>query len=149
MKDADRKLSRRKLLIAGGLTVAAGVLIAKPLKTIAPRRSSSLVRQRLQLPSLATADYETWLAQVGSIFVIGPGVRIALKGIEPLQSGGDRPPGVARENAFLLAFDPVGGATMAGDLIYMAVHPQLGAVNIFLQASPDRATPARMLAVFN
>lgn len=149
MNKADRKLSRRKILAAGAVAVAAGVLIAKPLKILAPKRSSSLARPRALPPSLATGSYETWLAQVGSVFTLGPATRMTLTGVQPLLNGGQRPPGLARDSAFLAVFDPLGGATMAGDLIYVAVHPQYGAVTIFLQESPDRSTPARMLAVFN
>jgi hypothetical protein len=150
MQQSGGKFSRRKLLIAGGLAAATAAIVAKPLaRIIAPRHGSTLVRARVQPLSLASAGYDDWLAQVGSTFAIGPGVRIALTGVRSLASGGARPASLGRGTAFLAVFDPIGGATLAGDLIYIAIHPTLGAVTIFLSASPDPATPARMLAVFN
>jgi hypothetical protein len=99
--------------------------------------------------SLGSAGYDEWAVQVGSVFAIGGGTSMRLTGVRALESGGSRPIRLARDSAFLAVFDPLGGATMAGNLIYTAVHPEHGALMMFLTASSDSRTPARMLAVFN
>jgi hypothetical protein len=153
MKNADNKLSRRHvLLVTGGAAVAAGAVLASPLRTSVERGARELaVAQPWLRPmlSLANASYDEWAAQVGSVFAIGGATGMRLAGVQALNSGGVRPSSLVRTQAFVAMFDPIGGGTMAGDLIYTANHPQYGPLAIFLQASADARTPARMLAVFN
>lgn len=151
MDKAEPRFSRRALLLAGGGAAAVAALAAPFRKTIA-RRSRSLVGAQTWLRpqvSLAHASYEDWQALAGSVFVLGGGSLLTLAGVQALQSGGARPPGLARDKAFLAVFDPLAGATLPGDLIYTAGTGEYAPLQIFLSASSDRATPGRMLAVFN
>lgn len=152
MLELKNTLTRRKaLVVAGGAAVAAGAVLASPLRPTVERtvREATVSQPWLRgVVSLADGSYEEWLAQVGSVFALGGGLSMRLAGISALNSGGDRP-GALRQRAFAAMFDPVGAATLPGDLIYTANHPQYGPLAIFLSAAPSRGAPARMLAVFN
>jgi hypothetical protein len=152
MEKTDKALSRRKLLVAGGAAAVAGSVLIASSKSAISRRSRSLIRAQpflRRLLSLADAGYDEWAAQVGSLFAVGGGNPIQLVGVRALNSGGERPPGLGRDRAFVAMFNVLGGGTMAGDLIYTASHPEYGPLQIFLGASSDPATPGRMLAVYN
>jgi uncharacterized protein DUF6916 len=99
--------------------------------------------------SLADGSYEEWMAQVGAAFSVGGGTVLRLAGVQAFAAAGARPMGLARSRAFVALFDPVGGATMAPDLIYTVNHREYGPLQIFLSASTNTRTPARMIAVFN
>jgi hypothetical protein len=147
------KFSRRNMILAlGGAFAAAGVLIAAPFKNPIignVRRLAAFTAGNRGRVSLGDAGYDEWVQQVGSVFTIAGGTRLQLAGVRPLASGGSRPASLGRNSAFLAVFDAIGGATVAGDLIYGASHPQYGAMMIFLTASSDPRTPARMFALFN
>lgn len=152
MKNAGGKLSRRNILAGGGAALAAGALAATAFKTQIVNEARGVLESKAGAPrpvALATASYDDWLAKVGTMFSVGGGTNLRLSGVRPLTSAGARPAGVARAQAFLAVFDALAGARLAGDLIYTVANPQLGPLSIFLSASPDPTTPARMLAVFN
>lgn len=152
MTKTGRKLSRRKILAGGGAAVAVGALAAVQFRTQIVAQARAVLETRGVAPravSLATGSYNDWLAKVGTVFSLGGGTNLRLTGVRPLTSTGTRPAGVARSQAFLAVFDALAGTTLAGDLIYTAANPQSGPLSIFLSASPDPTTPARMLAVFN
>lgn len=151
MEKAEPRISRRTLLLAGGGAATVAALAAPLRKTIA-NRSKSLVRAQpwiWRATSLARASYEEWEALVGSVFSVGGGSQLRLAGIRALESGGARPPGLARDRAFVAMFDTLAGGTLAGDLIYTAALGQYAPLPIFLSASNHPGTPGRMLAVFN
>jgi len=153
MEEPDNHLSRRKMmLVTGGAVAGAGALIAAPFreKIVATAREA-LTSTRLGrgLLSLAHAGYEEWAAQVGSVFTLGGGTRITLAGVRPLPSSGTRPAGLGRDRAFVAVFEPARGQSLAGDLIYTAIHREYGPLPLFLSAGGDARTPGRMLAVFN
>lgn len=149
MKLTDLNLSRRNTLVAlGGTAVAAGVVFAASSTNSLSQSgggSTSTSASRTTV-NLATAGYDTWLAQVGTKFT-GAGYTLKLSGLSALNSTGVRPDGL-RDRAFALNFDVAQGLTMAGDLIYTISHPQYGPLQIFLSATGP-ATPSRMIAVFN
>lgn len=154
MDNASRFLSRRKLLVVLGATAgAAGAAMLSPFRNVFVRNARQLVRQqpilRRMLLSLASAGYDEWMDQVGAVFSIGGGTSMRLAGVEPFSAGGTRPIALPRDRAFMAVFDLLNGATMAGDLIYTANHPQYGPFQIFLAASSDPRSPSRMIAVFN
>ena len=153
MEKTGNKLSRRNmLLIAGGAVAGAGALIAAPFRQQIVRRGRELVTSTSfgrRFVSLANADYDEWAAQVGSTFTLGGGTALKLVGVRAFPSSGNRPAGLARSRAFVAVFDPLGGRTLAGDLIYTANHAEYGPLPLFLSGAGDPRTPARMLAVFN
>ena len=149
MEKQGFRLSRRHTLVAlGGAAATAGVVLAASKTTLLGQSgggSGSTTAARTTV-NLATAGYDTWLAQVGTKFT-GGGYSLKLSGIAPLLSTGTRPAGL-RDRAFALNFDVSGGLTMAGDLIYTINHPQYGPLQVFLSAAGPQL-PARMIAVFN
>ncbi|HKR24505.1 MAG TPA: hypothetical protein VJS15_04545 [Allosphingosinicella sp.] len=150
--ETESNVSRRNVLLVAGGMAAVGALAASPARTVIARGAQDLLASRAGTPritSLATASYEQWLGQVGSVFSLGGGVRMQLSGVRAMSSTGARPASLARNRAFVAFFDPAGGSTLAGDLIYTITHAQHGPLQLFLSASPDARTPARMLAVFN
>lgn len=154
MDKAKRFLSRRKLLFAlGGAATVAGAAMIKPFRAVLARNAREvLARQptlRRMLLSLANASYEEWMDLVGATFAVGGGTSLRLVGVEPFAARGTRPIALARGSAFVAHFDAPNGQTMAGDLIYLATHPQYGPLQIFLSASTDPRMPRRMTAVFN
>jgi len=151
MKLTDLTLSRRHTLVAlGGAAVTAGAVLAASRTTLLGQSSggstSSTTTSRTTV-NLATAGYDTWLAQVGTKFSSAGGYSLKLSGITALNSTGARPAGL-RDRAFALTFDLAQGMTMAGDLIYTVSHPQYGPLQLFLSATGPQ-TPSRMLAVLN
>lgn len=153
MEKIESRLSRRNLLLVlGGAVAAAGALAASPFRYAIARRGRELaVSQPWARPflSLANASYGEWVDQVGSVFTTGGGGRMRLVGVRAMPAPGARPLQLGRGSAFVAYFDSLAGQRMAGDLIYAANHPQYGPLSIFLSASADRRTPARMIAVFN
>ena len=153
MDNPKPRLSRRGMLVAlGGAVVAAGAFAASPFRAVLSRQIRELVvdrRSPRRSLALASASYEEWMGQVGSVFAVGGGASMRLAGVRAFPSEGARPLGLARESAFVAFFDPIGRQTMAGDLIYTASHARYGALPIFLSASVDPRMPARMVAVFN
>jgi hypothetical protein len=95
--------------------------------------------------SLSQAEMEEWTTQIGSTFTVGGGYALQLAGVQPLQSGGERPAEL-RDRAFAAVFDVTRGSSMPADLIYTVSHPQYGPLQLMLSATGD---PRRMLAVFN
>ncbi len=149
--ETESKVSRRKLLLVAGGVAAAGAFVASPGRDVIARGARKLVSGgsgAQRIATLASASYEQWLGQVGSVFAAGGGVRLSLTGVVPMPAPGARPAGL-RDGAFAAVFDPVGGATLAGDLIYTLSHARHGPVQIFLSAAADPRTPARLFAIFN
>jgi hypothetical protein len=153
MKLAAYVLSRRGVLLGVGGVTASVVIVTSPLRNVIALKSRELVRAApvlsRMLLSLADADYDEWLGQVGAIFTVGGGVSMKLVSVTPLASQGSRPSGVGRARAFMTKFDVQGRGTMAGELIYTASTPNYGAFKIFLSNSTDPNLPQRMTAVFN
>ena len=152
MEKTESALTRRRMmLITGGAVAGAGALIAAPFR----EEIAATVRQVVTstplgrgLVSLATAGYDEWAAQVGSIFTLGDGTRLTLAGVRAFPSTGLRPRG-GRDRAFVALFDAAGGRSPAPDLIQTANHAQYGPLPLFLSATGDPRMPGRMLAVFN
>jgi hypothetical protein len=154
MEQTESFLSRRKLLIGlGGVTAAAVALMASPFRAVIALTTRDLVRSqpvlRRYLLSLANAGYDEWTDQVGSVLAVGGGTSLKLVAVSAFNEVGQRPMRLDRDRAFLAKFDVQNGGTMAGDLIYTAMHPQYGAFRIFLSASNDPRLPHRMTALFN
>lgn len=147
----DKLVSRRNMLLAAGSAAAVGALAATPARQLLGAGAFTPIQTGPGAPpqvSLATGSYEDWLARVGSSFTIAGAGTLRLAGVRALESSGVRPRGL-RGRAFVAMFDPAGGQTLAGDLIYAAAPAQAAAFPIFLASSQDPRTPARMLAVFN
>ena len=153
MEQTKSFLARRRLLIGlGGATAAAVALMASPFRSVIATASRQFVRSQVArrlLLSLANAGYDDWHDQIGTIFTVGGGSSLKLIDVSALISAGPRPAGVTRPFAFEAKFDVQNRGTMAGDLIYTAIHPSYGAFMIFLSASSDPNLPHRMTAVFN
>jgi hypothetical protein len=149
MEKPSFRLSRRTTLVAlGGAAVTAGAVLAASRTTLLSQSggdSTSTSASRTTV-NLATAGYDTWLAQVNTKFT-GGGYTLKLVGVAPLLSTGERPAGL-RDRAFALNFDVAAGLTMAGDLIYTINHPQYGPLQVFLSTAGPQM-PYRMIAVFN
>lgn len=149
--DKDKFVSRRNVIIAAGSVAAVGALAATSARQLAGAGAAgpNAAAPKAGTPvSLATGSYEDWLAQVGAAFAIAGGGALRLAGVRALESSGARPRSL-RSRAFVAMFDPAGGQTLAGDLIYTTSCAGSAAFPIFLAASPNPRTPARMLAVFN
>lgn len=141
--------TRRNLLIGlAGLAVAGVIATARLVPSVEERTRRLLAGNRFtrQFLSLADAEQAEWANQVGSVFTLEGGYRLKLAGVSPLPSTGARPSNVTRDRAFEAVFEVLGGATMAGDLIYQASHSQYGSLPLFLSAT---ASPSRMVAIFN
>ena len=153
MERETSRVSRRNIVLAlGGAVAVAGALVAAPFKNVIARRSRNLVVSHSwgrRLVSLGDAGVDEWSQQVGSVFTVAGGTTMRLAGVRAMPATGRRPSNLGRDTAFVAVFDPLGGATMAGDLTYGASHPEYGALMMFLTASSDPRTPARMFAVFN
>lgn len=141
---------RKAMLVAGGAVATAGALLASPfrdeLKT-AGRQALASTGVGRGILSLAEGSYDEWAGEVGATFSLGGRTSIRLVGIRPLNSGGARPQGV-RSQSFAAFFEPVGGQSIAPDLIYTAVHPAYGPLPIHLAAAGDARAPGQMVAVF-
>jgi len=152
MHNPVTNLSRRKVIVAGGAAVTIGAVAASPLSVpIASKTRELLATQTWarSMLSLATASYEQWAEQVGSVFSLGGGTSMRLSGVRAFPADRSRPMWVGRETAFLAVFDVADGQTLAGDLIYTANHGEYGPLQIFLSAAGEPRTPGRMHAVFN
>lgn len=152
--DKDRIVSRRNVIIAAGTVAAFGALTVTPAGQLiggsAGVGSDGAAGGTGGSVSLATADFDAWTAAVGALFTIPGAGALRLAGIRPLESGGaSRPRSLGRSRAFIALFDPAGGERLAGELIYVARRAGSRAFPIFLSASTDPRTPARMVAVFN
>ena len=144
-------VSRRKMmLVAGGAVATAGALMAAPFRNelrTAGRKAIASTGVGRGFLSLAEGSYEEWTGEVGATFSLGGGTSIRLAGIRPLNSDGHRPRGV-RPQAFAAFFEPVGGRSIAPDLIYTATHSSYGPMQIFLASAESPRTPGQMVAVF-
>ena len=106
--------------------VATGAVAASKLgftvaKFAAPKTVSWWDRPAVDL---ATAGRNDWLSQVGSTFSLQSetgNVTMKLAKVTALPAPGARPRGL-RDQAFALAFEPVGGAMPEGDRIYSISH---------------------------
>jgi hypothetical protein len=145
-------VSRRNIIVAAGAAAAVGALSLSPARRLIAdaggARSDGTAPGSGGPATLATGSLDDWQGAIGATFTIAGAGALRLAGLRPLESRGNRPSNL-RGRAFVAMFDPVGGATLAGDLIYTARRRGAAAFPIFLSASPDPRTPARMLAVFN
>lgn len=152
MDKIQSRLSRRNLLLVlGGAVAAVGAVALSPFRNVLARRAREAVASRTwarPASVLANASYDEWAGQIGTVFATGGG-GMRLAGVKAMPAPGARPRRLGRDGAFAAFFDPLPGQTMAGDLIYMARHPQYGPLAIFLSVSVDPRAPARMVAVFN
>ena len=152
MKRTEKGLNRRKMmLVTGGAVAGASALIAAPFREKIASKARELVVSTgvgRGMLSLASANYDEWMAQVGSTFTLGGRTSIQLVGVRALPTSGARPSGV-RTQSFVALFDPVARQSVAPDLIYTATHPIYGPMPLYLAATSDARTPGRMAAVFN
>ena len=142
--------SRRNLL-AGLAAVGTFAVVAMAAKNSRIARSSSLRSisggGSLTRPaSLATAEIEHWMAEVGSWFDIGY-TRMRLAGVRALPVEGTRPAEL-RQRPFIAVFDLPQGEALPGNLVYRIANQRYPAFDIYL-AEPDDQRLNRMLAVFN
>ena len=142
-------LSRRNLL-AGFAAVGAFAVVAMAAKNSRIARSSSLRSTsggaRTRPASLATAEIEHWMAEVGSWFDIAH-TRMRLAGVRALPVEGARPAEV-RQRPFIAVFDLPQGEAMPGNLVYRIANQAYPAFDVYL-AEPGDQSLHRMLAVFN
>ena len=148
--DGNALLSRRNMIVGAAATaVAATVALAASNRSIA-RRSGGFVRwvmnQRLRPASLATAEMEHWMAEVGADFEIGF-TRMRLVGVQPLPLVGDRPEGL-RRRPFVAIFDLPQGESYPGNIVHRVHNARYPAFDIFF-AEPTLERLNRMTAVFN
>ena len=145
----EKRLSRRDLL-AGFAAVGAFAVVAMAAKNSHIVRSTSLRRTatntRSRPASLATAEIEHWMAEVGSDFDIAH-TRMRLSGVRALTAEGPRPAEL-RQRPFVAVFDLPRGEALPGNLLYRIAHQAYPAFDIYL-AEPDDRSLHRMLAVFN
>ncbi len=143
------RLSRRDLL-AGVTAIGAFAVVAMAAKKSQLARSSSLRSSassaRSRPDSLATAEIEHWMAEVGSLFDIAH-TRMRLSGVRALTTEGPRPPEL-RQRPFIAVFDLPQGEALPGNLLYRIAHQRYPAFDIYL-AEPDDQRLHRMLAIFN
>lgn len=152
MEKNDKRLNRRKMmLVTGGAVAGASALMAAPFREEIATKARELVVSTgvgRGMLSLATANYDEWLSQVGSTFTLGGRNSIQLVGVRALPTSGPKPRGV-RTQGFVALFDPVARQSIAPNLIYTATHPVYGPMPLYLAATSDARTPGRMAAVFN
>lgn len=146
-----RGVSRRKaMLVAGAAAAGASALLAAPFREEIRRTArKALVNSRVgrRFLSLAQGTYEEWMSEVGATFSVGGQTSIRLVGVRALHSAGAVPRGL-RAQSFAAFFEPVGGRSLAPDLIYTATHPVYGPLPLFLAAAGNARAPGRMVAVF-
>jgi hypothetical protein len=143
-------LSRRRLLVGAGAcgAVALGALAATKTSLVsADSKESGSTTSTAPPASLATAEMEAWIAEVGSTFRAA-GQRLRLSGVQPLPLVGDRPAAL-RDRPFIAVLDGQSGSALAGDLIYAITHPNYPGFDIYLTSAPTAAYPRRMHALFN
>lgn len=145
----EKHLSRRNL-IAGFAAVGAFAAVAMAAKSGRIARSSSLrgttTGGRSRPASLATAEIEHWMAEVGSEFDIVH-TRMRLSGVRALPADGERPAEL-RQRPFIAVFDLPQGEALPGNLLYNIVNRHYPAFDIYL-AEPGDQSLHRMLAIFN
>lgn len=150
MSSSTKKRMSRRDLLAGFAAVGAFAVVAMAAKKSGMTRSPSLrgskAGTRSRPASLATAEIEHWIAEVGSHFDIGH-TRMRLSGVRPLPAEGPRPAEV-RQRPFIAVFDLPLGEALPGNLLYRIAHQAYPAFDIYL-AEPDDQSLHRMLAVFN
>lgn len=145
MNASIASLSRRNL-IAGAC--ASGMLAAcsrtsPPEEPEADLSVSAAAAGR----ALAHGAMQDWAGMVGTVFRTGGGGTLRVAGVQPLQSGGDRPADLARAAAFLVVFDAIGA--VPGNLIHRIEAPGYGPLDVFVADAASAEFPARMHAVFN
>lgn len=131
-------ISRRSMVI--GLTVAVAGCGDGGMSTI-----SGLLGGGSQGPQLATAEAETWNTATGTRFSAGA-VEMQLTSVETVPTVGTRPAQL-RKQAFIAAFDVVGGSYLPGDRAYTIRHASIPTFDIFLTNSAT--IPSRLYAYFN
>ena len=150
-KTTENGVNRRKMmLVAGGAVATAGALMAAPFRDelrTAGRKAIASTGVGRGFLSLADGSLDEWTSEVGATFSLGGGTSMRLVGVRPLDSAGTRPQGV-RPQSFAAYFEPVGGRSIAPDLIYTATHPSYGPMPIYLSAAAGPRAPAQMVAVF-
>ena len=143
------RLSRRNLL-AGVAALGAFAVVAMAAKSSRTARSLSLRSTsggaRARPASLATAEIEHWMAEVGSQFDIAH-TRMRLAGVRALPAEGTRPAEL-RQRPFIAVFDLPQGEALPGNLVYRIANQAYPAFDIYL-AEPSDQRLHRMLAVFN
>jgi hypothetical protein len=144
-----KRLSVNRRYVVAGMC-ASGLLGAFSFAAVRTQQQLAKGQQpagQTQTQSLATSEMDRWSRMVGDEFT-GGGFRLKLKGVQALNSKGDRPPEVTRDAAFLAVFEVLSGGFMPGDLIYrMSTRNQ--ALDVFLGNASTRAFPNQMHAVFN
>jgi hypothetical protein len=145
----EKRLSRRDLL-AGFAAVGAFAAVAMAAKNSRITRSSSLrgtaTGTRSRPASLATAEIEHWMAEVGSDFDIAH-TRMRLSGVRALAAEGTRPAEL-RQRPFIAVFDLPQGEALPGNLLYHIANRNYPAFDIYLSEPGDQSLH-RMLAIFN
>ena len=151
MSRIQAHMSRRNMLV--GLA-AAGVIgaIAMAAKTGGGETGStdaaaSGAGGSTRPASLATAEIEHWMAEVGASFDIAF-TRMRLAGVTPLEIEGAPRPANLRQRPFVAVFDLPQGQTLPGNLVYRIVTRNYPAFDIFLD-EPAPTALRRMRAVFN
>ena len=96
---------------------------------------------------LASATYDDWALQVGSLFTSHSGQILKLADVQRFPERGTRPAGL-RNRAFVARFDVIRGAALPDSSITRFNHPEGGVLDLLLSAG-DPAKPLRMLAVLN
>jgi hypothetical protein len=96
---------------------------------------------------LATANYDDWAVQVGSLFTAHTGQVLKLADVQRFPERGRRPAGL-RTRAFVARFDVIRGGALPDSSIARFNHPEGGVLDL-LMSSGDPAKPLRMLAVLN
>ena len=134
-------------LFASGLLSALSVAAVRNLQVSSGTQSGTTSQTTTQTQPLATSEMDRWSRMVGKEFT-GAGFRLKLKGVQALNSAGDRPPEVTRDAAFVAVFEVLSGGYMPGDLIYrLSTRDEV--LDIFLANAFTREFPRNMHAVFN
>ena len=142
-------VSRRA--VVGG--TAAGGLVA--LSAIAAtgtggvdrisRKMRLMLKDRTRPASLATAEVEDWMVEIGSQFRL-VGYRLRLTGVRRLPL--EPRPVELRQKPFIAVFDLLSRHTLPGNLIYPIGHPRYPPFEIYLTNAPTSWHPRRMQALF-
>jgi len=144
-------VSRRKLL--AGLTIGGGAAaVAMAAEDFAMLRGATGAiwqppSRRARPASLATAEMDVWMAEVGTWFLIGH-TRMRLAGIQPRPRLGAAAPAWVRKRPFIALFDVPSGEILPGNLVYTIRSAAYPPFDIFLD-EPAPEAPGRLRAVFN
>lgn len=142
------KLTRRNVVLglagAGAAAAVAAAATRDLLGGMVGQSAGTTTTTTGGAVSLAQAEYEQWLAAVGSTFTAAGGYRLKLNGVRAVGSTVNRDDvdGV-RTRAFVALFDVVGSAAMPSDLIY-AVARSTDRFDLYMSAGAARQ---RMIAV--